>query len=174
MGQITELVAIFIVVITVLCGISVLWPTAVGAPWTPTSRSTVRKMLELAKVSEDDLVFDLGSGDGRIIVMAAEEYGATAIGIEVDPLRVMWSRWVIRRHGLVRKASVIQSNFFDQSLQNATVVFLFQRQNTNNQLRTKLSNELKSGTRVVSHMYTFDGWTPAESTKDPNLFLYIM
>lgn len=173
-GQVVEFAALIIVFITVLCAASILWPFIVGAPWTPTSRSTARKMLELAKVTEDDIVVDLGSGDGRIIVMAAEEFGARSIGIEVDPLRVRWSRWVIRRHGLEQKVSVIQKNFFDQSLEIATVVCLFQRQNTNNQLKTKLAGELRTGTRVVSHMYTFEGWIPAISTKNPNLYLYIM
>ena len=172
--QVIEFVVLVVVIITVLCSISIFWPLVVGAAWTPTSRRTVRKMLELADVTEDDTVYDLGSGDGRIIIMAAEECGATSIGIELDPLRVRWSRWMIRRRGIEQKASVIQKNFFNQSFENATVVFLFQRQNTNNLLRTKLTEELKTGTRVVSHMYTFEGWTPIESIKKPNLHLYIM
>ncbi|MFX1606531.1 MAG: SAM-dependent methyltransferase [Promethearchaeota archaeon] len=158
-----------------LLGISLLWPVFVrGAPWSPTPRETARKMLQLANVTQDDTVVDLGSGDGRIIIMAAEEFGAKAIGIEIDPLRILWSRRNVQRKRLQEKVQVISGNFFDLELSNATVVTVFQRIGTNNRLKAKLTSELNPGTRVVSYMHRFEGWSPVKKTEDPAIFLYIV
>ncbi len=153
---------------------SAIWPTLIGAVWIPTPRETARKMLELAKVTSEDIVVDLGSGDGRIIVMAAEEFGATAFGIEADPLRVLWSRTVIRRHGLRDRVKVVWGNFFSKSIAAATVVTVFQGQAINKTLQPKLSTELKPGTRVVSYSFPFEDWDPVETQIKPNLFLYVI
>jgi hypothetical protein len=154
--------------------VSAIWPSLIGAPWVPASIATVRMMLDLANVNQDDTVMDLGSGDGRIIVMAAEEFGASSIGIEADPLRVLWSRNVIRRRGLKDKVKVVWGNFFTQSLVGATVIAVYQGHEINNQLRTKLAGELTPGTRVVSYSFPFDGWKPVKATKDPNIYLYVI
>jgi hypothetical protein len=160
---------------TIIIGLSILWPFIVrGAAWTPTPQGVVHRMLELAKVTKDDTVVDLGSGDGRIIIAAAREYGAAAIGIEVDPFRILWSRLSIRRRGVQDRVKVIGGNFFSQNLSKATVVTVFQRVGTNNRLRAKLVSELASGTRVVSYQHLFEDWTPSETTSDPDIYLYII
>ncbi|MFX1603510.1 MAG: SAM-dependent methyltransferase [Promethearchaeota archaeon] len=158
----------------VLYGAWVVWPLVIGAAWIPTPTETGRKILELAKVREDDVLVDLGSGDGRIIIMAAEDYGATAIGIEADPLRVLWSRRAIRRRSLENKVHVIQGNFFNQDLSSATVVFVYQCEGVNRRLKDKLASELKPGTRIVSFSHPFDGWTPVETTEKPDIYLYVV
>ena len=158
-----------------IVGVSILWPFIVrGAAWTPTPQGVVHRMLELAKVTNDDTVVDLGSGDGRIIIAAAREYGAAAIGIEVDPFRILWSRWSIRRKGVQDRVKVIGGNFFSQNLSLATVVTVFQRIGTNNRLRAKLAFELASGTRVVSYQHLFEDWAPSKTTRDPDIYLYII
>jgi hypothetical protein len=168
----------YIVIIILLCIIAVIawavWPTLIGAVWIPTPTETARKMLELAKVNKEDTVVDLGSGDGRIIVMAAEEFGAAAWGIEADPFRVLWSRIVIRHRGLKERVKVVWGNFYSQSIADATVVIVYQGQAINKQLQPKLLLELKPGTRVVSYSFSFEGWTPVETNKSPNLFLYVL
>ena len=158
----------------IIIGLSLLWPVVVrGAPWTPTPRETVRKMLELANVTQDDTVVDLGSGDGRIIIMAAKEFGAKAIGIEVDPFRIMWSHRNVQRSGVQEKVQVVKGNFFDLDLSEATVVTVFQRVGTNNRLKAKLTSELNPGTRVVSYLHLFEGWSPVEAVEDSKIYLYI-
>ncbi len=170
-----QILSAFILFCAIIVGLSILWPFIVrGAAWTPTPQDVVHKMLELAKVAKDDTVVDLGSGDGRIIIAAAREYGANAVGIEVDPLRILWSRWSIRRKGVQDRVKVIGGNFFSQDLSKATVVTVFQRIGTNNRLKAKLVLELASGTRVVSYQHLFEDWTPSETTKDPDIYLYIM
>lgn len=152
----------------------IAWSGVVGAPWIPTPKKRVRSMLEIAGVSSDDILYDLGSGDGRIIVMAGKEFGATSIGIEVDPLRLLWSRLSIRRHKLRNRVQVIRANFFKVSLENATVVTLYQGHEINKKIRDKLASELRSGTRVVSYRFILDGWTPTKTNEDESIYLYII
>jgi hypothetical protein len=165
---------IIILLCIIVVGTSAVWPSLIGAPYVPTSKETAQKMLELAHVSSEDTVADLGSGDGRIIVLAAEQFGAKAFGIEADPLRVLWSRSVIRRRGLRNKVEVIWGNFFNQSLVDATVVTVYQGQEINKRLKDKFLLELKPGTRVVSYSFPFDGWAPVETQKNPRLYLYVI
>jgi cyclopropane fatty-acyl-phospholipid synthase-like methyltransferase len=149
-----------------------LWPMIIGAQWVPTSMKVVRRMLELGDVREGDVVIDLGSGDGRIIITAAEEYNARAIGIEADPIRLIWSRCVIRYRGIGERAKVLWGNFLHKDLREATVVTVFQNQGTNNKLKPKFERELKPGTRVISHVFTFDGWEPRKVDKESQIYLY--
>jgi predicted O-methyltransferase YrrM len=152
----------------------VSWSLIIGAPWLPTPMKAVYGMLELADVHEGDTVIDLGSGDGRIIMTAAKDYKARAIGIEADPIRLLWSRYNIRRNGLSDRVKVLWGNFFDTNLGEATVVTLYQTQDTNDKLKPKLQRELKPGTRVVSHDFIFDGWVPRRVDKESKNFLYIV
>jgi precorrin-6B methylase 2 len=152
----------------------IAWSGVVGAPWLPTPKKRVRSMLEFAGVNSGDILYDLGSGDGRIIVMAAKEFGAKSIGIEVDPLRLMWSRLSIRRHNLSQKVHVVRANFFKVSVEEATVVTLYQGHEINKKIRDKLASELKTGTRVVSYRFILDGWTPVKTNEDESIYLYII
>ncbi|MBY8997105.1 MAG: SAM-dependent methyltransferase [Candidatus Thorarchaeota archaeon] len=152
----------------------IAWSGVVGAPWVPTPKKRVRSMLEFAEVSSDDILYDLGSGDGRIVVMAGKEFGATSIGIELDPLRLLWSRLSIRRHNLRKKVRVIRANFFKVSLEGATVVTLYQGYEINKKIRDKLASELKPGSRVVSYRFILDGWTPTKTKEEESIYLYVI
>ncbi len=158
--------------VIMIFGIWFVWSAMVGAPWLPTPKKRVRAMLKLAEVSEGDVLYDLGSGDGRIIVMAAKEFGANAIGIEIDPLRLLWTRFVIWRHKLHQKAEVIRGNFFHINLENASVVTIYQGHEINKKIREKLSTDLGKGTRVVSYRFIIAGWTPVSVDNDSSLYLY--
>jgi len=166
------ILAIEIVIVILVTWIA--WSGVVGAPWLPTPNKRVRSMLEIAKVKSDDILYDLGSGDGRIIVMAGKEFGARAIGIEIDPLRLLWSRLKIRRHRLKDNVSVIRGNFFNVDVSSATVVSLYQGYIINKKIRDKLEKELKPGTRVVSYRFILDGWTASEIHEDESIYLYIV
>ncbi|MFW9851123.1 MAG: SAM-dependent methyltransferase [Candidatus Thorarchaeota archaeon] len=156
-----------------LFGIWIVWSAVVGAPWLPTPKKRVRAMLDIAKVGPQDVVYDLGSGDGRIIVMAAKDYGANSVGIEIDPLRLYWSKLNIWRHRMGSKVKVIRGNFFKLDLSEATVVTLYQGHEINKKIRDKLAENLRPGTRVVSYRFILSGWTPTETNKESSTFLYI-
>ncbi|PKL71247.1 MAG: SAM-dependent methyltransferase [Methanobacteriales archaeon HGW-Methanobacteriales-2] len=131
-------------------------------------------MLEMAEVHPEDRVYDLGSGDGRIVIEAARKYQAQGVGVEADPLRVAWSRLKMMRMGLRSQVKIIWGNLFHQNLNHATVVTLFLWGRTNENLKEKLQEELKPGTRVVSYVWKFKGWEPVKIDKKEQIFLYII
>jgi cyclopropane fatty-acyl-phospholipid synthase-like methyltransferase len=129
-------------------------------------------MLTFADLCPDDILIDLGSGDGRIIITAALDFNANAIGIEADPIRVLITRLRIRLKNIENKVDVIWSNFFNTDLSAASVVTIYQSTGTNNKLREKLMKELSPGTRVVSYSFIFDEWEPKKVDKVTELYLY--
>lgn len=155
-------------------GIFVIWSAFIGAGWEPTARRKVRKMLEMTKAGPSDVVYDLGCGDGRIIVEAAKTFHARAVGVEADPLRVLYSRGAVAVHRLKGQAKVVWANFFHVDLSEATVVTVFLTQGTNRRLKAKLLSELRPGTRIISYVWTFDGWTPAARDARNELSLYVV
>lgn len=165
---------LFIEVCIIIFVVWIAWSGIFGAPWLPTPKKRVRSMLKFAEVNSSDILYDLGSGDGRIIIMAGKEFGATAIGIEVDPLRLLWSRLSIRRHKLGQKVRAIRANFFNVSVEDATVVTLYQGHEINKKIRDKLASELKKGARVVSYRFILDGWTPTKTFEEESIYLYVM
>ena len=150
----------------------VLWPIVIGAGWVPTPKDTVKKMLHLAEVGPSDTVFDLGSGDGRIIFMAALEFEANAVGIEADPLRVLITRIWIGMKGLEEQVNIIWGNVFKEDLSTASVITIYQSTEINNKLKEKLLRELRPGTRVISYSFIFEGWKPIKVDEKTNLYLY--
>jgi precorrin-6B methylase 2 len=131
-------------------------------------------MLEMCGAGPSDVVYDLGSGDGRVLVEAARTYHAKAVGVEADPLRVLISRSSVAVHHLQGQARVIWGNFFHTNLSEATIVTLFLSQGTNQKLKAKFMAELRPGTRVVSHVWTFDGWSPALRDEEQSLSMYVI
>lgn len=117
-------------------------------------------MLELAKVTSDDVLYDLGSGDGRIVIAAAQKYGAHAVGVEINPDLYRLSSDRIKELGLQDRARIMCEDMFDVSVHPATVVTLYLLTSFNERLRPKLDRELRSGTRVVCHDFHIPGWDP--------------
>ncbi len=122
----------------------------------PTPKDVVRKMLQLADVRRGELVYDLGAGDGRILIEAVRKFGACAVGVELDPERFARIQDRLRATGTV--ADVIQQDFMNVNLSSADVVAIYLSPSVNSELAPKLKNELKSGARVVSLDYTLRGW----------------
>jgi predicted RNA methylase len=126
----------------------------------------------MADVQPNDIVYDLGSGDGRIIVMAAREFHATSVGIELNPFWVFWTRVKVALFQLRGKVNVVWGNFFNKDLSKANIVTLYLLQGTNDQLKPKLEKECKPGTRVISHIFTFDGWKPQKVDGAAEIYMY--
>ena len=163
-----------VIIFALAFGIFVIWSAPLGAGWEPTSRKKVRRMLEMSGAGPTDIIYDLGSGDGRIVVEAARRFHAKAVGVEADPFRVLFSELMISLLHLEGRAKIIWGNFFRVDLREATIVTMFLSQGTNRRLESKLMAELRPGTRVVSYEWTFDGWTPTARDADNHLSLYVM
>jgi SAM-dependent methyltransferase len=131
-------------------------------PYVPTPQDIVEKMLDLAKVTPDDVVYDLGSGDGRIVITAAQKYGAHAVGVEINPELYRQSSTRIKELGLDGRAHIMCEDMFDVSVHRATVVTLYLLTSSNDKLRPKLDRELCSGTRIVCHDFHIPGWDPEQ------------
>lgn len=129
-------------------------------PFVPTPYEVVEGMLKLADVGEDDIVYDLGCGDGRIVVTAAAKYGAHGLGVDNDPQRVKESMDNVESNGVKDKVEIRQENLFKTDLSKATVVTLYLLSDINVKLRPKLFDELRPGTRIVSNSFDMDEWEP--------------
>jgi SAM-dependent methyltransferase len=129
-------------------------------PYVPTPPEVVEGMLKLAGVKSTDVVYDLGCGDGRIVVMAAEKFGARGVGIDINPERIREAEENAKRAGVTGKVRFIQGNLFDADIHEATVVTLYLLSSVNLKLRPKLIRELRPGARVVSNTFDMGDWKP--------------
>lgn len=127
-------------------------------PFVPTPTDVVEKMLELAEVKKGDVVYDLGSGDGRIVIMAAKKYGVRAVGFEIDRDLIRQSREAIRKEGLQKLAEIREQDIRTVDLSGATVVTMYLLPEVNLMLRPKVLRELRPGSRVVSHDFDMGDW----------------
>jgi protein-L-isoaspartate O-methyltransferase len=134
-------------------------------PFVPTPLEVARKMLEIAKVQPEDVVYDLGSGDGRIVILAAQQFGARAVGVELDSDLYEKSSERIRELGLQDRARIIHENMFEVNVRHATVVTLYLLTAVNERLRPMLERQLRSGARIVSHDFQVPGWKPAQTVE---------
>lgn len=134
-------------------------------PYAPSPQRVVDKMLELAKVNKDDLLYDLGSGDGRIVITAAQKYGARGVGIDLDPQRVAEAIVNAKKAGVEDKVKFIVGDLYTANFSDATVVTLFLWPHVNRKLRPLLWQQLKVGTRVVSHVWDMGPEWPPEKTE---------
>jgi predicted O-methyltransferase YrrM len=134
-------------------------------PYVPTDDKIVALMLDMARVKRSDILFDLGSGDGRIPITAAKRFGTQGTGIDIDPQRIAEANENARRAGVTDRVRFIEGDIFDADIKNATVVTLYLLPDINLRLRPKLLAELKPGTRVVSHNYDMGDWKPEKEQR---------
>jgi SAM-dependent methyltransferase len=132
--------------------------------YVPTPQPVVEAMLELAQVTRGDVVYDLGSGDGRIVIAAAKKYGATGVGVEIDPALVKKARESAAAAGVSNRVRFVTGDLFTADLSKASVVTLYLLQSLNERLRPKLVRQLKPGTRIVSHVFNMGPEWPPEKT----------
>ena len=141
-----------------------------------TPQAVVDAMLRLARVTGDDVIYDLGSGDGRMLVIAAQKYGAKGVGSELDPRLVALSRQIARDSAVGDLVSFVEGDFFKADISAATVVTLYLSASVNLDLEPKLKQELRKGTRVVSHKFSIGRWTPTETRRVDvtDIFLWVI
>lgn len=134
-------------------------------PYVPTPQTVVERMLVLAKVGKGDVLYDLGSGDGRIVITAAKRYGAKGVGIDLDPARIREARENASKAGVDGQVRFIAGDLFKADLSDADVVTLYLLNSVNRDLRPQLWRQLKVGTRVVSHAFDMGAEWPPEKTE---------
>ena len=145
---------ILLVILFLLFMLSMVWPPdSPWAPWWRTSKKTARIMCNLAKVKKNDLIIDLGSGDGTALITAAKEFGAKGIGVEIDPFRYFVSKLLLKIYFGSNGVKFIRGNLFDQNLSKADVVFVYLVPKTLEKLLPKFKKELKKGTKIISYRY---------------------
>jgi len=160
------------------------------APYLATPENIVYEILKLADVKKEDVVYDLGCGDARILVAAAKEYSARCVGIEIAPDIVEKARKNVQDNGVEKLVTIIQGDLMTTDFSDATVVTLFIGSTANELLKPKLEEQLKPGTRVVSHDFDIPGWKPEkvksfykktkkenpfyDKVEDHRLYLWIM
>ena len=151
------------------------------APYYPTPESIVERMLDLVQLKAGEKMFDLGSGDGRIVIMAARKYRAIATGVELDTDLVQSSTARIHQLGLDKTANIIYGDILKQDYSSANVITVYLLPESNLKLRPILDASLKKGTRIVAHDFPIGGWKPDKEITIPDdgegrshtLFLYI-
>jgi cyclopropane fatty-acyl-phospholipid synthase-like methyltransferase len=141
--------------------------------YTPTRHAVAEVMLQLAQVTAADVVYDLGAGDGRIPIIAAQKYGARGVGIEIDPRLVTIARTNAKEAGVSDRVTFVEGDLFEANLSGATVVTLYLSASVNARLENKLKAELKPGTRIVSHQFPIGNWPPDDRVRPEFVDLYL-
>lgn len=163
-----------IIILILLFLLSMLWPP--DSPWSPWWRTTTdlaRIECKLAKVKKGDVIYDLGCGDGTALIIAAREFGATGVGIEIDPMRAWIAKIRVKLSKFSNKIDIRRDSFWNHDISEATVIFMYLIPKTLVKLRPKLLKELKPGTRVVTFVYKMDLPLIAKDEK-AELYVYEM
>lgn len=148
-------------------------PRGVDVPYVPTPQPVVDAMLRLAQVKRGDVLYDLGSGDGRIVITAAKRYGVRGTGVDIDPQRIREANENARKAGVAGRVRFVNEDLFLIDFSDATVVTLYLLPRINLQLRPRLINELKPGTRIVSHGFDMGDWKPDQAVAVGNSTIYL-
>ena len=174
----SDLFVLFLYVLSiVLLIIGVLWilvPALYGLPPVPTKFSRIRKALQLVNLRPHEVLYDLGSGDGRVLIIAARDFGAQAVGIEIGPVQRAVSWMNVLRNGVRQKVRIEAGNFYQSDLGAADVVFVYATSKEISKLAAHLEKQMKTGSRVVSISADFPEWEPFAFDERELIFVYQM
>ena len=146
-------------------------PSFIG--WVPTPMACIEAFFELAPVYETDTVYDLGAGDGRLLIAAAERGGGRMVGIDIDPQRIEEAMAIVKERGLENKISFLESDVMDADLSPASVIFCYLFPTASAALKPKFEKELKPGTRVVIESFSINGWEPERTIERTGKWFYL-
>jgi len=158
-------VLMLVISFVILGGVSHAQEVDLDVPFVPTNYEVVDEMLRIADVGKDDILYDLGCGDGRIVVTAAKKYGTRGVGIDIDPERIAESIENAKKENVTDRVQFIEQNLFEADFSEATVVTMYLLSSVNLEMRPKLFQQLKPGTRIVSHDFSMGDWEPDEQTE---------
>jgi precorrin-6B methylase 2 len=176
-ASLRALVPVFFVVATISSALAQNEYGRLDVPYVPTPPTVVKRMLELAQVGKNDFVIDLGSGDGRIAIAAAKDFGArAALGVDLDPQRISEANENAAKAGVTDRVTFRQQNLFETAIKDANVITMYLLTSVNAQLRPRLLDELRPGTRIVSHAFGMGEWQADvhERVDNRDVFLWII
>ena len=163
--------------ILLICGLLVLagmviLPVFFGAPWHPLLPGTIKRILRFADIRPGETICDLGCGEGRVLITSAKEFSTRAIGVEIDPLKVVMARLLARINGVDNRVRIIRGNLFDFDPGSADVLYLYLTHQAVDRLFPEILKKLKPSVRIVSYRFCLRGMTPEKVSEDKILFLY--
>jgi ribosomal protein L11 methylase PrmA len=163
--------------ILLICGLMVLagmvvLPIFFGAPWHPLMPATIRRILRFAEVRPGETVCDLGCGEGRVLITAAKEFSARAIGVEIDPLKILLARLLRKINGVDDRVNILRGNLFDFDPGSADILYLYLTHQAMDKLFPEILKKLKPSVRIVSYRFCLLGMIPEKVSEDKTLFLY--
>lgn len=162
------------VLLLVLASLWIVIPAFYGLPSKPTKPDRIRRALELADLQPDETLYDLGAGDGRVLLIAAKEFGAKVVGVDIGPVQCMLSWLKVVKNGLGSRVQVKLKNFYKLDLTTANVVFIYGTSRESKKLTPFLKNQMKSGSRLVSISADFPEWEPTKFDEQDLIFVYEM
>lgn len=155
-----------------IAALYILVPPFFGPPSVPTRRERIRKALQLARLQPDEILYDLGAGDGRVLVIAAKEFKAQAVGIEIGPVQCAISWGNVFWNRVSSKVRIEAGNFYHANINEADVVFAYLTSDQAGRLQEKLKRELKNGARVVTIAFNLPDWEHTYLDRENLIFLY--
>ena len=155
-------------------GLWLIVPFFYRLPWVPTAKDRARKALQMAKLQPGETFYDLGAGDGRILLLAAEEFGAQAIGVEASPLQYLFTAARCHFSGIKPKIQVRRENFYKADFSDADVVFAYMTPDHAIRFQDRFVTQLKPGARVVMIAFDFPDWMPSDVDQDELIYMYEM
>ncbi len=150
----------------------VILPVFFGAPWHPTSLRRVRQILDFAGVEPGQKIYDLGSGDGRVLIIAARQYGMTGVGLEIDPIKAWISRHVVKFFGVQDRVQIVRRSFFDYDFSDADVLFIYLSHQALDRLLPAMRERLKPEVKIICYGFCLRSLEPTKVNADKTIFVY--
>lgn len=170
--MILEFTLILVLFLSLLLGAVVFVPVFFGAPWLPTSGREIRRILDFCETRPGEVICDLGSGDGRVLIAAARDYGLTGVGIEIDPVKAWFSQYRVRWAGLSDRIRIIRGNVHNQSFSDADILFVYMSHPAVDRLFPALLDKLKPTVKIITYRFCLRSIAPTKVNSDKTIFLY--
>ncbi len=170
--MITPLLSTVVIVFFLLLFGMVVLPAFFGSPWHPLMPGTIKEILEFSAIQPGEKIYDLGSGDGRVLMQASRDYEAVGVGLEIDPLKVWVARKLARLAGVSGRVQFLRKNFNDFDFRDADIIYVYLTHQALDRLFPKILPYLKPSTRIVSYRFCLRNLQPCKINKKGNLFMY--
>ena len=168
------LISILAIGAALLLALIVIGPALFGSPWHPISRRDLKRALDFCGVQAGEHIFDLGSGDGRVLITAAKDYGLMGTGIEIDPLKVGLANLRVRFAGVQDQVKIVRANIFDTDYREADILFIYLTHQAIDKLFPDILEQLKPNAKILCYRFCIQGMTPDKVSADKTLFLYTL